>query len=143
MTFSTVTGGNGELPEPDWSVLFSDELDIALAREQWGIITRELRDTEKLATANAHQIKRLVISYVLFEVAARHVSEQGAVLKAKRSKVPQYNPWFSVMKDANTMAAAAEAELTVTPRRRNNGGKAQRKEKKTSAADRYLKPVAR
>lgn len=143
MTFSTVTGGNGELPEPDWASLFSDDLDLRLAREQWGIITRELRDTEKLATANAHQIKRLVISYVLFEVAARRVSEQGAVMKAKRSKAPQYNPWFTVMKDANAMAAAAEAELTVTPRRRNNGGKVQRKEKKVSPSDKYLRPVTR
>ena len=140
--FQVIDGGQGVISEPDWSTFFADELDLAIAHEQWGVVLRELRDAEKLATANAHQIRRYVIFCVQFEVAARHVAEDGAVFPRKGKKQPAYNPWFSVMKDANAAAAAAEAELTVSPRRRNNGGKVQRKAKRTTASDEFLGLVA-
>lgn len=143
MTFATIQGGAGEIPEPDWSLLFSDELDLALAREQWGVLVRELRDNEKLASVNAHQVKRLVVSYVMFEVAARHVAQEGAVFPRKGRRQPAWNPWWSVLKDANTMASSAEAELTVSPRRRNAGGKVKAGRKRSIAAEEhgFLKPV--
>lgn|SRR3990167_3109497 len=140
--FSVIEGGEGRLQEPDWSVLFVDELDVAIAREQWTTIVRELRDNEKLATANAHQVRRLVIDYVFHEIAVRHVAEEGAVFPRKGRKQPAYNPWWTVLKDANAMASAAEAELTITPRRRNNGGKVQRKAKRLTASDEFLRPIA-
>lgn len=135
-----VDGGVGVPPEPDWSIHFADVLDVQVAREQWGILIRELRDTEKLATANAHQLKRLVVSYVLFEVSLRHVAEDGAVFPRKGKKQPTWNPWWSVLKDANAMASVAEAELTITPRRRSNGGKVQRK-KPSQIGGGYLKAI--
>lgn len=138
--FQAVDGGAGVPPEPDWSIHFADELDIAVAHEQWGVLVRELRDTEKLASANAHQIKRLCVSYVLFEVSLRHVAEDGAVFPRKGKKQPSYNPWFTVLKDANSMALVAEAELTITPRRRSNGGKVQRK-KPSQIGGGYLKSL--
>lgn len=139
--FTPIAGGSGEPPEPDWSILFSDELDIALAHEQWGLLLRELRDSEKLASANAHQLKRLVLSYVIFERAARNVAEVGAVVKGKRGAA-KANPWFQVFKDANAMAQAAEAELTITPRRRNNGGKVSKKNRPEGGAVGYLRSLA-
>jgi phage terminase small subunit len=68
----------------------------------------------------------LVDAYVLYEIAMRHVAEEGRSFPAKGKKQPAYNPWFTILKDANAMASAAEAELTITPRRRNNGGKVQK-----------------
>lgn len=136
-------GGGGGFPEPDWSIIFADELDISIARHQWGAVIRELRDTEKLAFANGHQIKRLVISYVIYEAAIRNVAENGAVYPRKGRKQPAHNPWFSVLKDANAMAATAEAELTITPRRRNNGGKVKTTQKASRPSDAYLRPVAK
>lgn len=130
------------LAEPDWSTQFDDELDCQLARQQWLVITGELRSTEKLANANQRQIKRLVDAYVLYEIAMRHVAEEGAVFPRKGKKQPAYNPWFTVLKDANSMASAAEAELTITPRRRNNGGKVQR-QKPSIVGGGYLKAVTR
>jgi P27 family predicted phage terminase small subunit len=135
-TLSVVDG----LAEPDWSSQFDDELDCELARQQWLVITGELRSTEKLANANQRQIKRLVDAYVLYEIAMRHVAEEGAVFPRKGKKQPAYNPWFTVLKDANSMASAAEAELTITPRRRNNGGKVQR-QKPSVIGGGYLKTV--
>jgi len=130
------------LAEPEWSAQFTDELDQDLARRQWRIIIGELRGSEKLANANERQVKRLVDSYVLYEIAMRHVADEGAVFPRKGKKQPAYNPWFTVLKDANAMASAAEAELTITPRRRNNGGKVQR-QKPSIVGGGYLKAVAK
>jgi P27 family predicted phage terminase small subunit len=128
------------LAEPNWPAQFNDELDQDLARRQWRIIIGELRQSEKLANANERQVKRLVDAYVLYEIAMRHVADEGAVFPARGKKQPAYNPWFTVLKDANAMASAAEAELTITPRRRNNGGKVQR-QKPTVVGGGYLKAV--
>lgn len=130
------------LTEPSWAAQFTDELDQDLARRQWRIIIGELRGSEKLANANERQVKRLVDAYVLYEIAMRHVADEGAVFPARGKKQPAYNPWFTVLKDANAMASAAEAELTITPRRRNNGGKVQR-QKPTVVGGGYLKAVAK
>ncbi len=129
------------LTEPEWAAQFTDELDQDLARRQWRIIIGELKGSEKLANANERQVKRLIDSYVLYEIAMRHVADEGAVFPRKGKKQPAYNPWFTVLKDANAMASAAEAELTITPRRRNNGGKVQR-QKQTIIGGGYLKAVA-
>lgn len=130
------------LAEPDWSTQFTDELDQELASQQWRVIVGELRGSEKLANANERQIKRLIDCYVLYEIAMRHVAEEGAVFPRKGKKQPAYNPWFTVLKDANGMASAAEAELTITPRRRNNGGKVTR-QKPSVIGGGYLKSVAK
>lgn len=130
------------ITEPDWSTQFTDELDQELARQQWRVIVGELRSSEKLANANERQIKRLIDCYVLYEIAMRHVAEEGAVFPRKGKKQPAYNPWFTVLKDANAMASAAEAELTITPRRRNNGGKVQR-QKPSLIGGGYLKSVTK
>lgn len=130
------------LAEPNWAAQFTDELDQDLARRQWRILIGELRSSEKLANANERQVKRLVDAYVLYEIAMRHVADEGAVFPRKGKKQPAYNPWFTILKDANAMASAAEAELTITPRRRNNGGKVQRS-KPSVIGGGYLKAVAK
>lgn len=135
---TVIEGGAGEMPEPDWSQIYTDDLDLAFARYQWRSTISELRGTEKLAPANAHQIKRYVMWCVQYEVAVRHVAEEGAVFPRKGKKQPAYNPWFTVMKDASANCAALEAELTLSPRRRNNGGKVPRKVKRQAAADEFI-----
>lgn len=126
--------------EPKWETMFDDDLDIKIAREQWQTILAEVQQQDSLSAVVGHQIKRLVLFYVLYEVACRHVFTEGAVKKARRSKVPQYNPWFTIMKDATAMASAAEKELMVTPKRmQQNGQKAKTaKLRKPRAADAYL-----
>lgn len=130
------------LAEPEWAAQFTDELDQDLARRQWRVIIGELRGSEKLANANERQVKRLVDAYVLYEIAMRRVADEGAVFPRKGKKQPAYNPWFTILKDANAMASAAEAELTITPRRRNNGGKVQR-QKPSVIGGGYLKAVTK
>jgi P27 family predicted phage terminase small subunit len=139
---TTLTGGEGVPPEPDWSTLFADELDLKIAREHWRTVVNEMREHQTLTVANGAAIKRLVMFHVEFERQARAVAEDGAIRHAKRTKVPQIHPAWSVMKQAAEAAASAEAELAISPRRRNNGGKVQRKAKRTTAADEFRKPVA-
>lgn len=143
---SVVQGGSPPVSdgpdEPDWTQLFVDELDIRIARQQWRILITELRLAEKLATANYSHIKRTVFHQVMWERAARQVAEVGAVIPKKGRRGPKPNPWWAALKDANAMVATAEAELTITPRRRNNGGKVQR-QKPSVIGGGYLKPVAK
>lgn len=136
-------GGDGTPPEPDWTGLYEDDFDVAIAREIWGQVIREMRGRDTLAVANGHQIKRYVMACVMHDAAARRVVEQGPVIKAKRSSVPQYNPWWSVLKDADARAASHEAELGISPRRRAGASRVQRGNKKITAADKYLRPIAR
>lgn len=142
MSFPTIEGGDGVPAEPDWTSIFVDELDIAEAHEHWGITIRELREANTLATANGHSIKRLVEFRVQYERSSRHVAEHGPVLKGKRAKVGQWNPHWSVMRQADESIRVLEAELGLAPVRRSKATQVQRGKKKTCAADAYLKPVS-
>lgn len=128
-----------EPAEPDWSLLFTDELDLAVARRQWGLLVADLRSSEKLASANESHLRRVVFHQVVWERAARQIAEHGAVIKKRRGP-GKPNPWFSILKDANAMVSAAEAELTITPRRRSNGGKVSKK-KPSEIGGGYLRVV--
>lgn len=132
-------GGDGVPPEPNWRSIFGRAADRESAKEYWRSIISEMRSTEKLAVANAHSIKRLVVAYVTFDISAREVLKSGPVLKAKRTGVPTYNPWWTTMSNASSQAQALEKELCVSPRDRNNGGKVEKKARRTSGADAYLK----
>ena len=138
---SSADADRDQIAEPDWSTLFDDDLDLAVARQQWRVVLRELREAEKLTPANAHQIRRYVIFCVQFEVAARHVAEEGAVFPRKGKKQPAYNPWFTVMKDASQAALQGESELTISVRRRDSGGKVRRRLKLPAAADEFLRVI--
>jgi P27 family predicted phage terminase small subunit len=140
-----VVDGTGEIiPEPDWPSLFSDELDIAAAREYWRSVTGEMRDRQLLAPANAHMLRRLVCSYVVYDRALRQVAEQGAVTKPRRGNakaIARVSPYFTAMREAGSDATALEAELGLSPRRRSSATKAERKARVARAADAYLKTV--
>lgn len=136
---SSIGGGEGVPPEPDWRSLYSDDGDIAFAHEQWGLVMRELRDAGTLVVANGHAIRRLVEFRVQYERMARHVAENGPVIKAKRTKVPQYNPHWIVMRQADEHIRVAEAELGIAPTRRGKATKVQRGRKAPRASDAYVK----
>lgn len=142
MTFAAVSGGEGVPSEPDWSMLYADEFDIAEAHEQWTTVLHELQDANTLALANGHAIKRLVEFRVQYERSSRHVAEHGPVLKGKRAKVGQWNPHWSVMRQADEAIRVIEAELGIAPTRRGKATKVQRGKKVSRAADQYLKPVS-
>ena len=128
------------IKEPDWDQMLDDDLDKEIARSNWNVIVAEIKEQGRLDIVTMHQIKRLVLAYVLYEVASRHVFAEGAVKKARRSKMPSYNPWFSIMKDATTMANIAERELMVTPKRKSTNGQQPKtaKARAPRAADAYL-----
>lgn len=140
---TAIDGGEGLPPEPDWSQLFTDEFDLAVARYEWGIVTRELRDAGVLALANGHSIRRLVEFRVQYERSAKHVAEKGSILAptSKKAKTGQWNPHWSVMRQADESIRVLEAELGLAPTRRGRTTKVQRGQKTKRAADNYLKPA--
>ncbi|KQT03202.1 MULTISPECIES: P27 family phage terminase small subunit [unclassified Rhizobium] len=140
--FGEILGGDGSPPEPDWASIYADEFDILEAHEQWSIVLNELRDAHTLAVSNGHAIKRLVEFRVQYERSSKHVAEHGPVLKGKRAKVGQWNPHWSVMRQADEAIRVIEAELGIAPARRGKVTKVQRGKKTSRAADGYLKPVS-
>lgn len=143
MSLNAVVGGGGTPPEPNWSTIFTDDLDLAAARENWRGLISEMREAGTLAVENGHAIQRLVIFRLEFDRAARNVVEQGKILRAKRTKTPQINPEWTCMKQAGEAVADLESDLGISPRRRNAAGKVTRAKKKATAADTYLTPVSK
>jgi P27 family predicted phage terminase small subunit len=141
MTLEAVAGGQNTPPEPDWAEIFTDDLDLAAAKEIWRGVINEMRDAGTLVVENGHAVRRLVLFRIEFDRAARNVAEQGKVIRAKRTKTPQINPEWTCMKQAAEAVADIEAELGLSPRRRNAAAKVSRAKKKATAADNYLKSV--
>lgn len=137
-----VIDGTGEIvPEPDWSQLFSDVLDIAAASEHWRRVTVELRDRNLLSPSNAHAIQRLVCIYIVHDRAMREVAEHGAVSKPKRGNpkaIARVSPHFAVARETGKDAADLEAELGLSPRRRGAVTKVEKKARTARASDAYL-----
>lgn len=138
MISGTIAGSDGIPPEPDWVSIYNDPRDVAVARNEWGIVVREMREAGTIAVANGHAIRRLVEFRVQFERAGMSVAEQGTIILAKRTKVPQINPHWVVMRQADEALKVLEAELGIAPMRRGRVTKAKRVEKTTRASDKYL-----
>ena len=133
-----IAGGDGVPPEPNWRSIFGRAGDREAATAYWKDIISEMRGAEKLAVANAHSIKRLVVAYVTFDISAREVLKSGPVIKAKKTGVPTYNPWWTTMSNASSQAQALEKELCVSPRDRGAGAKVEKKARRVTGADAYL-----
>lgn len=139
-----VPGTGSIVPEPHWSMLLTDELEIASAAENWRRIVAEMRDRSILSPSNGHAIQRLVLSYVIFDRSSREVAEHGAVLKPKRGNpkaIARLSPHFSAMREAASDAAQMESELGLSPRRRSTAGKVERKARSARASDAYIRAV--
>ena len=135
-----IEGTGSIVVEPDWQSLFSDVLEIAAAAEHWRVITTELRERQLLAPANSHSIQRLVCAYLMFDRMYRQVAEAGVMMKPKRGNpkaIARISPYFTAMREAGSDAAALEAELGLSPRRRGSVTKVDRKQVKPRAADAY------
>lgn len=133
-----IAGGDGIPPEPNWRGTFGRAEDRAAASAYWNQVIGEMRAAEKLAVANAHAIKRLVVAYVTFDISAREVLKLGPVIKAKKTGVPTYNPWWTTMSNAASQAQALEKELCISPRDRGAGAKVEKKAR-ARAGGGYLK----
>lgn len=131
-------GGDGVPPEPNWRPIFGRAADREAASAYWQSIISELRGAEKLAVANAHSVKRLVVAYITYDLSAREVLKAGPVIKAKKTGVPTYNPWWTTMSNAASQAQALERELCVSPRERGAGAKVEKKARRTTGGG-YLK----
>lgn len=118
-----IAGGDGVPPEPNWRSIFGRAADREAASSYWKSIISEMRGAEKLAVANSHAVIRLVVAYVTFDQSAKEVIKSGPVIKAKKTGVPTYNPWWTTMSNAASQAQALEKELCISPRERDAGAR--------------------
>jgi P27 family predicted phage terminase small subunit len=142
MSLSSIDGTGSIVVEPDWSLLFTDDLERAAASEHWRRVTIELKDRDLLAPSNAHAIQRLVIAYIVYDRCAREVAENGAVMKPKRGNpkaIARLSPFFTAMREAASDADRQEQELGISPRRRAGAAKIAKKVTRKTGADAYLK----
>lgn len=140
-----IEGGGGIPEEPDWSIIFSDDLDQDRASSHWSRVIRELELAATLADVNGHQVERLVMLRVVHDRAARMVAEEGAVKPPKRGNpkaIARVNPHFEVMRQAASDCDRIEAELGLSPRRRGSVTPVPKGKRRGSARDEFLKPVS-
>lgn len=140
MIVDVIPGGDGVPPEPNWLRYFGRKADRDAASEHWKRIVSDMRGAEKLAVVNTHAIQRLVVAYVTYDISAKAVLKLGPVVPAPRTKVLTYNPWWTTMSNAASQAEALEKQLCLSPRDRGTGAKVEKKARRTTGADRYLKP---
>ena len=136
-----IAGGEGVPSEPDWSLIYKGADDVAAAHQEWGVVVREMQESGTITMANGHAIRRLVEFRVQYERAGRIVARQGTIVPAKRTRVPQINPYWVIMRQADEALKVLEAELGIAPVRRGRATKVKREKKIERASDRYLKPV--
>ena len=136
-----IAGGEGVPSEPDWSLIYKGADDVAAAHEDWGVVVREMQESGTITMANGHAIRRLVEFRIQYERAGRIVARQGTIVPAKRTRVPQINPYWVIMRQADEALKVLEAELGIAPVRRARAAKVKREKKIERPSDRYLKPV--
>lgn len=136
--FMAIDGGGGTPPEPDWSKTFADPLDASRAHEEWIGVINELKAANALTVANGHAVKRLVHFRVIYDRAADTVIAQGAVIPARRTKVPSHSAYWTALKQAAEAIASVEAELGLAPTRRGKLVAVKPKTRPARPADEYL-----
>jgi P27 family predicted phage terminase small subunit len=143
MQFNVVEGSGGIPPEPDWKTAFKSKPERAAASADWARVIREMREANTLAVANGHAIRRLVEFRIAYDKAAKEVARDGPVVKDANNLATTgvWNPWWSIMRQADDSIRTLESELGLTPRHRDKAGKVKRKAGPTRAADRFLKAI--
>lgn len=145
MNVVTLDPNAGDPPEPNWTAAIPGRSQAAQAERleasrYWGVVVRELRSVDRLATVNGHAVKRLVIAWILYDRAALQVAKTGPVIKAPKTGTPMHSPWYTAMTQAGKTAATIEAELAITPRSRGDGDPIPTpKRPRSIAADQYLR----
>ncbi|MBC9176775.1 P27 family phage terminase small subunit [Pseudoroseomonas ludipueritiae] len=145
MALDVIAGPGMDVEEPDWELLIAERPDglhanlRKMARREWSRVCGELRDMQTLAAVNRHAVQRLVLAYIRYDLAAAKVLLEGEVVGSPNTGVPQLSMWQVAMRQADSDATTAEMELCLNPRRRGAATKVQRKTKRVTAADSYLK----
>lgn len=130
-------GGGGSVPEPQWHLIYTDALDVNLARQEWARLVADMNMACSYTPSNLHSMERLVFARVIFNQSRRHIVKNGAVLISNETCNVVLNKHWSIVRQADAMIRALEAELCLSPYRRAKVGRV-KSVAGTTAADRYL-----
>lgn len=148
-SLTTFPGGSADIEEPNWGTLIPNEgapkpKNNAPWREyahrEWLRVLAALRLAGTLAPENRHQMQRLVIAYVRYDMAAARAFASGMVITSPRG-FPVASMWQAEMRAADQDATKCELELGIPPQRRKGTAKAKRAVETKHASDAYLTPV--
>src|SRR3954463_7750703 len=98
LNVTALPGSGVDIEEPDWGALIPDPqgeqpTDNSIWREfahrEWLRIAAELRAAGTLASANRHQMQRLVIAYVRHDQTCAERFRRGLTTKAPRTDTAQ------------------------------------------------------
>ncbi len=131
-----------QIPEPDWSLIVSDQDQHAAASDYWHLTLAEMRQAGTLSPANAPQIKRYVLTLLLYDLQATALFDEGTVrVVSKKTGAKVTNCRWMIYKDCNTISTALEESLGLTPRRLGSAGKVSAPKPKSNPAEAFLKVV--
>lgn len=129
------------IPEPDWTLVMSDPVQQAAAAGYWRVAIADMSVAGTLSASNVAQLKRYVVTLVLYDIQAAALFDEGTVRTSnKKTGQKVINPRWLMYKDTNTITTALEEALGLTPRRRGQVTKAANTAKpKANPAEAFLK----
>ncbi len=147
MNDASGTQADPQIDEPDWELLIPNKGRAksgdnsrwrALAAREWRDVVGALRVAGTLARENRHQLQRLILAYVRYDRAVAEMFKLGGPVTKSKTGVPMLSQWQVEMRQADSDATVAEAELGIPPRRRGAVTKASRPQKAATKASLYL-----
>lgn len=117
----------GNVLEPDWTALLTNEAEREIASGHWQRIAREMHEREILSSSNGHAVQRLVLAYLVYNRCSTEVASGGIVDETDNEKNPKAIARLSIhykaMREAENTAERLEAQLGLSPGRRGKVAK--------------------
>jgi P27 family predicted phage terminase small subunit len=130
--------------EPDWTCIFTDELEIEQSRRLWRMYLDAMRDMGTVSQENLPTLQRLIVTQALYDRAMKHVAEHGPVIEPRRKNsraIARISPQWTALKGYAAECLALESELGLTPRARHKVSPSKRKDNRKVVGGGYLKVV--
>jgi P27 family predicted phage terminase small subunit len=144
MAKRTVPPALFQFEEPDWSCIFSDELEVGEARKLWRVYLDAMREVGTVSHENLPSLQRLIVTQTLHDREAHHVAEHGPVIEPKRKSsrsIARVSPHWTTMVALGKECLALESELGLTPRARGKVSPTRRRANRQVIGGGYLKVV--
>jgi P27 family predicted phage terminase small subunit len=88
------------------------------AAEIWAAIITAMAGQRTLSAEALPAIERYCILCIRWRTAEQHLGAEGEVTAAKRTGVPQVNPWLGISRATAAQLARLEKDLGLTPAHR-------------------------
>ena len=126
--------------QPNWSEVYEHQIDVDFASDEWAILVSELKSNNTYSPAILHTMERLIHARVAFNQAQRQVGRYGTIVISTKTSNAVQNRYWTIVRQADAIIRAIEAELCISPYRRGKAGKIKAGGGKT-LADQYISSI--